>query len=130
MATLSSIKRLHGLAEKNLFLTTGTLDYPRTLEVIARLSEAVEAHDGESEDIWLIEGMASSPDDVLIGAFWHLYEWSGGQASRSYEVSCIVGRIYSPGFTDGPEPDSCEEDVYSALADMAEEHYRYHYLRD
>lgn len=124
MATLSSIKRLHRLAEKNLFLTSGTLDYPRTLEVIAKLSEAVEEYTGEGEEIWFIEGMASSPGDVLIGAFWHLYEWSGGQTSRSYEVSCIVGRIFSPKFLDGPEPDSCEEDVYSALADMAESHYK------
>jgi|DEB0MinimDraft_10_1074344.scaffolds.fasta_scaffold07124_1 hypothetical protein len=124
MKTLSSIKRLHRLAEKNLFLTSGNLDYPRTLEVIAKLSEAVEEYTGDGEEIWFIEGMASSPADVLIGTFWHLYEWSAGQASRSYEVSCIVGRIFSPGFSDGPEPDSCEEDVYSALADMAENYYK------
>jgi len=124
MATLSSIERLHRLAEKNLFLTSGNLGYPRTLEVIAKLSEAVEEYTGEGEEIWFIEGMASSPADVLIGAFWHLYEWSAGQTSRSYEISCIVGRIFSPGFSDGPEPDSCEEDVYSALADMAESYYK------
>ena len=124
MKTLSSIKRLHRLAEKNLFLTSGNLDYPRTLEAIAKLSEAVEEYTGDGEEIWFIEGMASSPADVLMGAFWHLCEWSAGQASRSYEVSCIVGRIFSPGFSDGPEPDSCEEDVYSALSDMAENYYK------
>jgi len=51
MKTLSSIKRLHRLAEKNLFLTSGNLDYPRTLEVIAKLSEAVEEYTGDGEEI-------------------------------------------------------------------------------
>lgn len=124
MATLSSIKRLHRLAEKNLFLTTGSLGYPRILEVIAKLSEAVEEYTGEGEEIWFVEGMASSPDDVMLGAFWHLLEWSGGQDSRSYDVFCIVGRVVLPGFADAPEPGSCEQDVYSALADMAEAHYQ------
>ena len=121
MATLSSIKRLHRLVEHNLFMITGNLDYMRTIDAIAALSGAIEAYQGESEDIWYLEGIGcAEPDHILIGAYWHLTEWHGGQFSRTYEASCIIGRIFQPGMSVKPDPESCEHDVYLQLQDMAE----------
>ena len=125
MATLSSIKRLNALVEANIFLTSGKLDYSRTIEAIARLAQAVEAYQDDSENIWFIEGVYStSPADILAGAFWHLYEWSAGEQCQSYRALCAVGRIFSPGCSGGPEPDSLEDEVYAELANMAERHYK------
>jgi len=121
MATLSSIKRLHRLVEHNLFMITGTLDYMRTIDAIAALSEAIEAYQGEGENIWYLEGIGcAGPDDIIAGSYCHLVEWHGGQFSRTYEVSCILGRIFNPGMSDGPETESCEHEVYLQLQDMAE----------
>lgn len=52
--------------------------------------------------------------DLIVGAYWCLTEWHGGQSSPEYAAMCALGRVFSPGRTSGPEPDSGEADAYDA----------------
>ena len=95
----------------NLFTTTGDDDYDRTLELIEALAE------------WLVKGGFEPGEtmrdaewqDVIIGAYWFCCDYHGGQSSDEYRLQCILSHLYSPGMTQGPEPESSEADVYFAL---------------
>jgi len=59
-------------------------------------------------------------DSLLIGFYWALTEWHGGQYSAEYSAMCAIGSIFSPGMSCGPEEDSCEQVAYEALCEYFE----------
>lgn len=72
-------------------------------EAIQSLCDAISAEDktnwslGEFEECTL--------DSFLIGAYWSLTEWHGGQSSPEYAALCAIGSIFSPGCTSPPTSD-------------------------
>jgi hypothetical protein len=101
-----NIKRIYKVIANSLFKTTGKLSYTRLLEGIhllctellkTKTSECVYSTVGESEE--------ASLGDLLIGTYWYLSDWHGGQDSLEYRTLCSIGRIYSPGMASGPEED-------------------------
>jgi hypothetical protein len=127
MSTTTSIKRLNTLIDLAINHVHPPIDYERTLDAIIALANAVRDHDGEMEDlVWDTESGFSciTIDEVIVGAYWHLVEWSGGQASKSYAAQCALGSVFSPGMSAGPEPESSAQDVYLALHELAVEYYK------
>jgi len=83
---------------------------------IIELCDEINAFDGDTEDwVYIGEFVECTVSDFLIGAYWALTEWHGGQYSDSYAAMCAIGTIFSPGMTSGPESESCEYDAYEAV---------------
>lgn len=53
----------------------------------------------------------------IVGAYWALTEWHGGQHSDTYRAMCCLGRIFRPGSTSGPEGGTSEAIVYELVND-------------
>lgn len=84
-------------------------------ERLIDLCNALEETETE-EDVWSIgEGEEASLDCLLIGAYWALTEWHGGQYSDEYAALSAIGGIYSPGCSSGPEPESSEQSAYEQV---------------
>jgi hypothetical protein len=123
MRTLSTIKRLHRVLERNITQIDPPLDYDRVIRALELLGLAVHQYEGDDDD-WLYIGEFSyTPDSFIVGAYWHLIEWHSGQWSDSYRALCALGLVFKPGMTDGPEPESCEQDIYDMLNNLAETFY-------
>ena len=119
--TISSIERLRKLLERNIMQTNFTLNYHRVIDAMALLGSAINSYDGEDED-WIYLGeFGTSLDSIIVGGYWHLTNWHGGQASDSYAALCSLGQVFSPGMSGGPDEDSQENDVYEMLEIMARE---------
>ncbi len=114
-----NIERLREVVAKAITRTDSTLDYARTVQAIERLANVVRDTETDT-DVWYLGEFCCPLDSILVGAYWHLTEWHGGQWSDTYRAMCAVGDVYSPGMESGPEPESCENDVYEQLAMMAE----------
>lgn len=114
-----NIERLRGVVAKAITQTNSTLDYSRTVAAIERLANVVSETETD-ENVWYLGEFCCPLDSILVGAYWHLTEWHGGQWSDTYRALCAVGEIFQPGCTSGPEPESSETDVYEQLAVMAE----------
>jgi hypothetical protein len=72
----------------------------------------------ETETDWSIgEFEECSLGSLLVGAYWAFTEWHGGQYSSEHETLCILGTVYSPGMTAGPEPDSGEQTAYDLICE-------------
>lgn len=90
------------------------------IDQITELSNVIADYEGETETIWhLGEFGEYTLDALLVGAYWHFTEWHAGQWSSSYAALCAIGRVFNPGMTDGPEPDSSEYYVYTELDSLA-----------
>ena len=121
---MRNIERYFRVIDRSLFFIDGTLDYDRLTAAITTLATLVHEFDGdtdESESMWYIGEYGNCClSDLIVGAFWHYTEWHGGQWSTGYAALSALGQVFSPGMTCGPEPDSCEYDVYVQMNDMAE----------
>lgn len=113
-----NVERLRAIVEKALTRVDSTLDYPRTIEAIEKLAN-VTAETETDENVWYLGDFGYSLYSILVGSYWHLTEWHGGQWSATYRAMCAVGVLFNPGCTNGPEPESCEMDVYRDLETMA-----------
>jgi len=84
-------------------------------EALLALAAAILA-DPEEPD-WNLGECSEAPlDSLVIGAFWALVDWHGGQASPEYAALCQLGRIFQPGpFANGPEPETSEADAHAAI---------------
>lgn len=113
--TNRATERLHRIIDRSLFLATGQLTYSRVLEAIRVLARIL--HEGETdESTWCIgEFRSADLASLVIGVYWFCTDYHSGQGSAEYATLSALGTIYSTGMTSGPEPDSCEIDVYSAL---------------
>jgi len=121
--TIKKITALHAELEQALFFINPKLDYIEVIEKLTEFANLIHALD-EGNDKWLYIGDCSSatPPDLLIGAYWHLTEWHSGQWSDSYAAMCAIGEVFHPGMSNGPEEESSEHYVYTALNTMAEKH--------
>jgi len=105
---------------RNLLTTEVDWPYQDMVEAIRVLAATISATQTD-EDVWSIVGEHDygSLSDLIVGAYWHFYDWHAGQHSNSYAALCALGSIFQPGMTSGPESDSGEQDVYQALDDLA-----------
>ena len=118
-----NINRFFRVVDRNLFRTDGKLGYKRTLEAIERLCDEVLKTDTD-EDVWYIGEFGSCTlDSVIVGAFWFMTDYHGGQDSLEYRVYSRLGDIFKPGCSSGPEDESSEKDVYEMLERLHEELY-------
>ena len=117
MSTVNQITRLHTVIYTNIHTLDQTLDYDRILEGLIVLANAVDAFEGETEEIWYIGEGYECLDDIITGAYWHLTEWHGGQASKSYAAMCALGSIYSPNMECADEDNA----TYNQLNSIAED---------
>jgi len=116
-SNIRNISRLYRVCEKSITMTTGTLNYDRVVDGIIKLADSVRLYDGESDELWYLEGIWGSLDDFIIGAYWHFTEWHSGQASKGYQALSVLGQIYTPNM-EMPDEDNI---YYSTLDDMAGE---------
>lgn len=106
-----SIKKI-----ESLFNSVQLNDYDAFIDQITKLSNVIADYEGDTESIWSIgESGEYTLDSLLVGSYWHFTEWHAGQSSNSYAAMCAIGRVFNPGCTDGPEPDSSEHYVYTEL---------------
>ena len=56
---------------------------------------------------------------MIVGAYWFMADYHGGQSSKEYEALSVLGRVYKPGCSSGPENESTEQDVYEALEEKS-----------
>ena len=79
-------------------------DYEECLELIEALIDWL-SHDGfEPNDDHNFHW-----SDVVVGAYWFLSHYHGGEKSPEYRVLCKCGQIFRPGRTTGVEEDSSEK---------------------
>jgi len=74
------------------------------LETIRDLCDSI--CDEEETDWNLGEFQEFDLASFLVGAYWSLTEWHGGQETETYATLCSIGEVFSPGMTSGPEGDS------------------------
>lgn len=109
---------------ESLFHSVQLSDYPGFIEQISELSNVIADYEGETETIWYLgEHGDYTLDALLVGAYWHLTCWHGGQDSKSYAALCAIGRVFNPGMTNGPEDESSEKDIYDTLDTVATNFY-------
>jgi hypothetical protein len=83
------------------------------IDLPAALIDLVSAIRAEDETDWSIgEFTEASLDCLIIGAYWSLSEWHGGQWSPEYAALCALGTVFSPGMTNPPEEDEPEFTAY------------------
>jgi len=81
------------------------LDGPQ-IDLCKALIELCDAINREEETDWSLgESDVCSLDLLLIGAYWSLTEWHGGQFSPEYAALCSIGSIFSPGMSCPPISD-------------------------
>lgn len=93
------------------------IDLPAALIALADAVHALDHTDDSTEFIWssIGEHTECPLGDLIVGAYWALSEWHGGQSSDTYAALCALGQVFSPGMSDGPEEDSCEYGVYEMI---------------
>ena len=104
--------RLFKVITRSLF-EGSSLSYSRTVDAIIGLGQSV--HEQEEIDYSLGECGAADIASLLVGAFWFFADYHGGQFSPEYKALSVLGETYDPGFASGPQNDSSESEVYSAL---------------
>lgn len=92
-------KAFHRIMASEVFRRNGP-----TIDLCEALIELCEAVSAEEETNWSLgEGLECSLDDLLIGSYWSLTEWHGGQWSPEYRALCAIGGIFSPGMSCPPK---------------------------
>lgn len=71
-------------------------------QALTLLANSVHAAPEDAVRWSLGEGLEATLDDLIVGAYWALTEWHGGQESATYAAMCALGRVYSPGM-EGPD---------------------------
>ena len=80
------------------------------IDLCAVIIELCDAINAEDEPNWSLgECDECTLDSFLVGAYWSLTEWHGGQWSGEYAAQCAIGSIFSPGHTSPPENDEESE---------------------
>lgn len=89
------------ILESSLFRLNG-----QRIDLCDLILDLCHAIQSEEETDWCMgEGGECTLDSFLIGAYWSLTEWYGGQASDEYAALCAIGSIFSPGCTSAPTSD-------------------------
>jgi len=96
------------ILRSDLFRADGKpIDLPQAL---INLCNAIEGC--QDVDWYLGEGEETDLASLIIGAYWSLSEWHGGQSSNTYQALCALGGVFHPGMACGPEEDSVEKNIY------------------
>ena len=91
-------------------------------EALIRLGEVLHESDLEGSEWCLIGEHSEAPlDDLVIGAYWALTEWHGGQDSPSYSAMCCLGEVFKPGYTYAPQPEESEYTAYEMVVQWFQE---------
>ncbi len=102
------------ILESDVFRLSGpAIDLP---EALLSLAVAVRDHETDESTWGLGEHTEVPLGDLIVAAYWTLSEWHAGQSSVEYQALSTMGQIYSPGCTNGPEPESCEAIAAEMLA--------------
>jgi hypothetical protein len=84
------------------------------------LSDALNAAETD-EDIWCLgESTEASLDCLIVGAYWALTEWHGGQYSPEYAALSALGSIYTPNMASTPTEDEPEYVAYELIGQYFE----------
>lgn len=112
VAERDSVENLFKDLSVQLFTTEATKDYAEVTDLTLRLCSAIEAVDGEPEELWSLgEGGECTLSDFIIGAYWHFTDWHSGQASTGYQALSALGSLFTPNM--------------STLEEGTPEHYAY-----
>ena len=110
-----TINRYFKVISKSLFRIDGKLSYARTLEAIIKLAKEVHATETDT-DVWSIgEFTECTLDSLIIGAYWFMADYHSGQNSPEYLALSVLGQVFKPGCSSGPEDESSEQEVYDQL---------------
>ena len=99
------------IVESDIFRRNGhPIDLPQAISDLCAAVQGIDHTEDETEHIWGTIGEHSEAclGDLIVGAFWTFMEWHAGQSSPESAALSALGRIYSPGITSGPEPESGE----------------------
>lgn len=97
---MKTTKQIHSEIINSSVFYSGESD----IDVCEKLIELCEAINLEEETDWGIgEFETASLDEVIVGAYWALTEWHGGQSSPEYAALSQLGTIYKPNMENGPE---------------------------
>jgi len=116
-ASAETIAAFDAIALSSIFRLNGEdIDLPAAL---IRLADAVDAEDPDNDAwIYLGEGGDCCCSDLIVGAYWALTEWHGGQYSDTYRAMCALGNVFSPGMSMPPTSDEEPEYwPYKAIGD-------------
>ena len=86
----------------------------------------VEIQQTEDPDcgLWSIgEFLDCSLDSLIVGAYWALTDWQGGQGTPEYATLCKIGEIFSPGMSSLDEENTSECDAYQQVCDYFSKKY-------
>lgn len=121
MNSSARVYKVYSIIRKSLFQSNPPLRYNRIVKAFQILAEMVGT-DCDNDELWYIgEGFEASLPDMITGAYWFFTDYHSGQWSDEYSAQCLLGNVFSPGMTSGPEPDSGEETVYNALEEILQE---------
>ena len=117
--SLRRIERLTHTLNLSIQSFTGNLNYPRVIEGLTRLADAVHEYEGETETMWYIGDHYECLSDLLVGAYWHCVHNHGGQSWEVYATQYAIGQVFSPGCSSEEE----ENQTYSNLNNMARQYH-------
>lgn len=80
--------------------------------------------EADEADWNLGELLDCSLPDLIVGAYWALTEWHGGQHSSTYAAMCSLGRVFNPGYASGPEEGTSEEYAYQVVNEYYQDLYK------
>ena len=118
MTTNRTMEAFDAIMGSDIFRLNG----PR-IDLCAALEELAEAVHAEPEDsdgwIYLGEFSECTCADLIVGAYWALTEWHGGQWSDEYRAMCALSKVFSPGMSSAPteEDGGGEFEAYRAVGD-------------
>lgn len=119
------ISQLHAtIAGSSVFRTDGpAIDLPAALITLANAVHELPDTD-DTESMWgtIGEHTECPLGDLIVGAYWALTKWHGGQSSDTYAAMCALGQVFKPGMSGGSEPDSGEESIYEMVCEYFESH--------
>ena len=115
---VKNIERYRRVINRNVMQMDGTLDYARVMLSVEKLANLI-ADTETDETVWYLGEFDLDLGSLIAGAFWHFAEHSKGQWSDEYRTYCALSRVFNPGMTSGPEPDTTEFDFYQQLNEMA-----------
>jgi hypothetical protein len=121
MSTYKNIERLYNVVYKSIARIDSNLSYPRTLEAINRLCDAINTYydneENQDECIWYIgESNEFSLDSLIVGAYWFTSDYQAFDRAPNQEAITQgqLSTVFSPNCS-GLEEDSGERDVYDFL---------------
>lgn len=101
------------IIKSSLFRTDGEV-----IDLCEALNALCKSVMAEDETDWEIgEGEECSLDNVIVGAYWAMGDWHGGQSSPEYSTLSRLGEIFQPGMTSERDLEGGDRAMYDAVND-------------